>query len=462
MINARSYNMMEVYNCDFLNIRKGPSTKYAIISKVIPGRILEVVSKKNNWAKIRFNGGYAWVSLLYLKAVKNTAHTGQLRVYKVLRAINLRDNADWNANIIRVAYKNELLDVEAIVGDWAKVITNGRTLYAPITNGKVVYLQDTGTVKPGTGGEEEEPAPPLTEEKEPIRPIIQYKNEFWIDIVNPDMQDFRFNTSELNIHMIEKPTEEITMLKYDTVDNLNWNGDLITSSDTYDTTEIELEFYVREENYKYVIQKLKEISRMSSFRLTLGWNRRYYRNARLADNIEIEEYLYDDIVAKITITFELQPYSYAQEGIYWTRDIKTGESFLSHNSTILNNYEESYPKIYIPIPHQSLCSVNDDNKKIITLTMYSHTTNQYYYYHLHAHSESYAGVPIDYIYAVIDSTVGNVYEDTTDKNLNFLYAIENDFPILQPGKTDITLSDNAIDKEGNYLKLKIIPNWREL
>lgn len=211
MINARSYNMMEVYNCDFLNVRKGPSTRYAIISKVIPGRILEVVSKKGNWARVRFNGGYAWVSLLYLKAVKNTTHTGQLRVYKVLRAINLRDNADWNANIIRVAYKNELLDVEAIVGDWAKVITNGRTLYAPITNSKVVYLQDTGVVKPGTGGEEEEPAPPLVEEKEPIRPVIQYKNEFWIDIVNPDMPDFRFNTSELNIHMIEKPTEEITI-----------------------------------------------------------------------------------------------------------------------------------------------------------------------------------------------------------------------------------------------------------
>lgn len=462
MVNARSYTLLEVYNCDFLNVRKGPSTKYGIISKLIPGRIVEVVSKKGNWAKIRFNGGYAWCSLLYLKTPSKGSHSGELRVYQVLRSINLRDTPNWNGNIIRVAYKNEYLDVIEIIGDWAKVWDNGKELYAPTTNGKYVYLKDTGQTKPGTGEEEEEPAPPLTEEKEPIRPQVQYKNEFWIDIHNPDIPNFRFNTSELNMHMITKPNEIITMLKYDTVDNLNWDGDLITSSNTFDTTEIEVEFYINTENYKYIIQKLKQISRMSSFRLTFGWNRRYFRIARLADNIEIEEYLHDDIEAKITLVFELQPYSYAQEGIYYTKDITSGESFLKHNSVILNNYEESYPKIYVPIPHTSICPVNDNNQKIVTITLYSHTTNQYYYYHLNAHNESYGGIPIDYIYAVIDSTTGNVYEDTTDKNLNYLYSIENEFPVLHPGKTTITQSENFVDKDGNYLEFKIIPNWREL
>lgn len=463
MTNARSYTFMEVYNCDFLNVRKGPSTKYGIISKLVTGRIVEVVSKKGNWAKISYNGGYGWCSLLYLKTPsKGSSGVGELRVYQVLRSINLRSTPSWNGTIIRVAKKNEYLDVIEINSDWAKVWDNGRELYAPTTNGKYIYLKDTGQVKPGTGEEEEEPAPPLTEEKEPIRPQLQYKNEFWIDIHNPDTPDFRFNTSELNMHMIEKPTENITMLKYDTVDNLSWDGDLITTNNTFDTTEIEVEFYVREENYKYVIQKLKEISRMSSFRLTLGWNRRYFRNARLADNIEIEEFLYDDIVAKITLTFELQPYSYAQEGIYYTKDITSGESFLKHNSVILNNYEESYPKIYVPIPHTSICPVDADNKKVVTLTLYSHTTKQYYNYKLNAHNESYGGVPIDYIYAVIDASIGNVYEDTTDKNLNYLYDIENEFPILHKGKTTITQSENFIDKDGNYLKFKIIPNWREL
>lgn len=465
MLQARNYTLMEVCKCDYLNVRKGAGTKYGIISKLVNGRLVEVVSKKNNWAKIRINGGYGYCSLLYLKTPSKggSPTTPELRVYKVLRDINLRDTPNWNGKIIRVAYKNELLDVMEITNDFAKVWDNGRELYAPTTNGKYVYLSDTGQVKPGTGGDdEEEQAPPLTEEKEPIRPQLQYKNEFWIDIHNPDMPDFRFNTSELNMHMIEKPNENITMLKYDTVDNLSWDGDLITTNNTYDTTEIEVEFYVREENYKYVIQKLKEISRMSAFRLTLGWNRRYFRNARLADNIEIEEFLYDDIVAKITLIFELQPYSYAQEGIYYTKDIKTGESFLEHNSVILNNYEESYPKVYIPIPHTSICPVNEDNKKVVTLTLYSHKTNQYYYYKLNAHSESYGGVPIDYIYAVIDSSTGNVYEDTTDKNLNYLYDIENEFPILQKGKTTITMSENFVDTNGDYLKFKIIPNWREL
>lgn len=469
MINAKygvksttEYTKMEVYNCDFLNARKGPSTSYGIITKLVCGRIVEVVSKKGNWAKIIYNGGYAWCSLLYLKTPSKSSSSHDLRVYKVLRSINLRETASWNGTILRVAYKGELLDVVSIDGDWATVWDSGRIMYAPTTNGKNIYLEDTGVVKPGGDDEEEEPTLPLVEEKEPVRPQVQYKNEFWIDIHNPDIPDFRFNTSELNMHMITKPHEVITMLKYDTVDSLSWDGDLITSNNTFDTTEIEVEFYIREENYKYVIQKLKQISRMSSFRLTFGWNRRYFRNARLADNIEVEEYLYDDIVAKITLTFELQPYSYAQEGIYYTKDITTGKSFLKHNSVILNNYEESYPKIYVPIPHQSICTVNDNNQKVVTLTLYSHTTNQYYYYHLNAHNESYAGVPIDYIYAVIDSSTNNVYEDTTDKNLNYLYDIENEFPILHPGKTTITQSENFVDKNGNYLEFKIIPNWREL
>lgn len=452
--------MLEVYNCDFLNVRKGPSTKYAVGAKIYPDRIVEVVSKQGNWARIKFNGGHGWCSLLYLRNVVHSVYREDTKIYKLNESINFRRSADWNAHILYVAPKNMLVDVIDDSGEWVSLWYANKIMYAPKS-----YMTYTGNIKPGSGQGPASPdnsIPQLTEEKEPIRPQVQYKNEFWIDIYNPDIPKFRFNTSELNMHMITKPDEILSMLKYEAIDNLNYDGDLISSYNTFDTTEIEIEFYIRKENYKYIIKKLKEIVRMPSFRLTLGWNRRFFRNARLADNIEIQEYLYDDIEAKIIMTFELQPYDYAQEGVHYVKDIKTGDTFLTHGSMIINNYEESYPKIYIPVPHETICKKDGNGEKTITISLHNYDRNETKYYKLKAHNYSYNGVPIDYVYAVIDSTTENVYEDTLDTNFNHLYKIENEFPVLHPGKTLISTSASFVDKQGNFLKFKIIPNWREL
>lgn len=456
-VRTASRNLMEVYKCDFLNVRKGPSTKYAIGFKIYTDRVVQVVSKQGNWARLKFNGSYGWASLLYLRNVKHTNYSQDTKIYKLTASVNFRRAQDWNSHILYIGAKNELIYVvDDSDSEWLKVWFANKYMYVP-----KAYAVDTGQIKPG-GGEEEVVNPPLTEEKEEIRPILPYKNQFWIDIFTPDVPKFRFNTSELDVHMITKPTEIISMLKYDTVEALNMDGDLPTSLNTYDTTEIEIEFYIKKENYKFVLKKLKQITKMPSFRLTFGWDRRFFRYARLADNIEIEEEDFDDLEAKMTLVFELQPYKYAQEGIYYAKDINTGESFLQNGSTILNNYEESYPKLYVPIPHTSLCKTNENGKKEVCITLYSEEKKQYFNYYLKAHNEEFEGDVIDYIYAVIDSVTGNVYEDTTNRNLNYLYKIENDFPILYEGKTTITQSANYKDTENKYKQFKIIPNWREL
>lgn len=453
----------EVYKCDFLNLRTGPSTKYRVLTKLKPDRIVEVVSINGNWAKVKYDGGYAYCSALYLRDVKHTTYKEQTYIYTTKEPINLRRLALWDADILKVCPKKMKLDVIWVdTGQkWAQVWYANKLMYAPLD-----YIKSTGTTKPGSGEEPAQPDPEIptyTLEKEPVRPAMLYKNDYWIDIYNPDIPTFRFNTSELNIHMITKPVEVMPMLKYDSVDNMNYDGDLTTTYDTLGTTEIELEFYIRTENYKYVIDKLKKIVRMPTFRLTLGWERRFFVNARISDNIEIEEYDFDDICAKLTLSIEIQPYKYAWEGVYYTKDIKTGDTFLTHGAMIINNYEESYPKIFFPIPHQSLCKVNADNEKLITINMYSYTEGVYTDYRIKAHDfRDNKGEIIKYVYAVLDSTTGNLYEDTTDRNLNFLYKIENDFPTIKPGKTLISQSQTMVDEKGDFLKMKIIPNWRAL
>lgn len=451
---------LKVYQCNFLNVRKGPSTKYAIGFKMYKDRVVDVVSTQNGWARLKFDTSYGWASLSYLTGVKQTIYRDSTKVYKTTSKINFRREPDWNSDVLYLALKG--LEVDAIDDTdetWVKIWYANMVMYAPKQ-----YLSFTGNIKPGSGitDDSEEELPPLTEEKEPIRPVVQYKNDYWIDIHNPNNKSFRFNTSELNMHMITKPTEVFNMLKYEKYDSLNANGDMIASNNTYDTTEIDLEFYIRAENYKYIIKQLKQLIKMPSFRLTLGWNRRFFMHARLSDNIEIEEFQHDDIEAKINLSFELQPYCYAQEGVYYAKDTQTGKTFLKNNSILMNNYEESYPKLFVPIPHKSLIKADENGEKAFTITLYSYDKQEASSYTLLAHNENYDGEIIPYIYAVIDSTTGNVYEDTTDRNLNYLYKIENDFPVLYADKTLITCSSNYVDEDNNPLEFKIIPNWREL
>lgn len=451
---------LEVYNCDFLNVRQGYSTKYKILGQIPPDRVVEVHSTKNNWARIVYNGGYGWCSLSYLRGITETNYTSATKVYKVKEAINLRRTGDWNADILKIANKGMLLNVIDASGAWASVWYANKIMYAP-----TAYLEDTGQTTPGSGTVAPEPddtIPALAEEKEPVRPKIFYKNDFWIDIYNPDIPNFRFNTSEFNVHMVEKPTEVINMLKYESVEAMSLDGDLINSYGTFDTTEISLEFFIRKENYKFIMKKLKEIVRMPSFRLTLGWDRRFFRNARISDNIEIEEYDFDEIEAKMTMTFELQPYKYAQEGVHWLKDTQ-GRDLIRHGSYIINNYEKSYPKFYIQIPHTSYCKANGEGKKQVSINLYNTETETSHSYKINAHSFTWQGKPIKYIYGILDSVTNNLYEDTTDANLNFLFERDCDFPVIEKGKILVSQSANYVNiVNNNFLPFKIIPNWREL
>ena len=54
-------------NTDSLNVRKGSSTNYDIIGKVTRGTKVEIVKEESNgWYKIKYNGGYGYVSGQYI------------------------------------------------------------------------------------------------------------------------------------------------------------------------------------------------------------------------------------------------------------------------------------------------------------------------------------------------------------------------------------------------------------
>ena len=60
-------------NTGSLNVRSGPSTSYRILGVYKYGQEVKVVSVNNNWAKIKYNNGYAYVSNSTGKYFKYTA-----------------------------------------------------------------------------------------------------------------------------------------------------------------------------------------------------------------------------------------------------------------------------------------------------------------------------------------------------------------------------------------------------
>ena len=46
---------------DGTNLRKGPSTSYAVAGKAVEGEKYDLLSKEEEWSKIRFEGEEAWV-----------------------------------------------------------------------------------------------------------------------------------------------------------------------------------------------------------------------------------------------------------------------------------------------------------------------------------------------------------------------------------------------------------------
>ena len=67
MSTAHGLEMGIVSQCDYLNVRKGPSTKYSILSKLYTNNVIEIVEKSGNWYKVKTSSNIeGWVSSKYI------------------------------------------------------------------------------------------------------------------------------------------------------------------------------------------------------------------------------------------------------------------------------------------------------------------------------------------------------------------------------------------------------------
>ena len=144
-------NTMYVTASAGLNLRKGPSTSYAVIKTLSKGTEVTVVSSSNGWSKVNVGGVSGYVSSDYLSSTKpstgssssNESTSNSTSTMYTTDRLNLRKGAGTSYSVITTLDKGIAVTVHSSSNGWSKVSVNGMTGYVSSS-----YLSST---KPSTG-----------------------------------------------------------------------------------------------------------------------------------------------------------------------------------------------------------------------------------------------------------------------------------------------------------------------
>ena len=120
-----------------LNLRKGPSTSYAVIKTLSKGTEVTVVSSSNGWSKVNVGGVSGYVSSDYLSSTKpstgssssNESTSNSTSTMYTTDRLNLRKGAGTSYSVITTLDKGVAVTVHSSSNGWSKVSVNGMTGY---------------------------------------------------------------------------------------------------------------------------------------------------------------------------------------------------------------------------------------------------------------------------------------------------------------------------------------------
>ena len=130
-------NTMYVTASAGLNLRKGPSTSYAVIKTLSKGTEVTVISSSNGWNKVNVGGVSGYVSSDYLSSTKpstgssssNESTSNTTSTMYTTDRLNLRKGAGTSYSVITTLDKGVAVTVHSSSNGWSKVSVNGMTGY---------------------------------------------------------------------------------------------------------------------------------------------------------------------------------------------------------------------------------------------------------------------------------------------------------------------------------------------
>ena len=112
-----------------VNIRTGPGLSYDIMTQIVGGEKINILSEENEWYKIRLsNDQIGWVASWLIGNTEFSAASNKSGTITVKRA-NIRSEGNLEASIIGVATKGSELTVLFQQNNWTQVQYNGQVAW---------------------------------------------------------------------------------------------------------------------------------------------------------------------------------------------------------------------------------------------------------------------------------------------------------------------------------------------
>ena len=114
-----------------LNVRSGAGTGYSVIGSLSNGTNVEIVETSGSWYKIKYGSGYGYVSKDYILVnTRSIAENTVLREGTVVTvALKVRNESNYESNVIGTIAMGEKVSVLEDSGEWSKIEYNGKMGY---------------------------------------------------------------------------------------------------------------------------------------------------------------------------------------------------------------------------------------------------------------------------------------------------------------------------------------------
>lgn len=126
-----------------LNMRNGAGMSYRVICVLNKGDKVELISKSNEWSKIKHNGRIGYVANQYLGDIKTsegTTNTGTVNTTKKqvnASSLNVRSGEGTSCGVIGSLKRGAIIDVISQNAGWSKINYNGKIGYV-----SSIYLKE--------------------------------------------------------------------------------------------------------------------------------------------------------------------------------------------------------------------------------------------------------------------------------------------------------------------------------
>ena len=114
-----------------LNVRSGAGTNHSVIGSLSNGAKVEIVETSGTWYKIKYGSGYGYISKDYV--VLNTRSIAEDTVLRegtaVTLSLKVRDESNYDSNVIGSITMGEKVSVLEDMGKWSKIQYKNNTGY---------------------------------------------------------------------------------------------------------------------------------------------------------------------------------------------------------------------------------------------------------------------------------------------------------------------------------------------